>query len=356
MSEEQNIHDLIDRYLKGELDRDELDRFRNRLRSEQDFAREVELHRTLVEEITDARKRELKSYLKENAKVEYIGNIWGAKWLYASAAIIVVMVGMFFLTKQLQTDEGIVQKEQTEDQVTTEQERAHYKPAPESELADSLAEDSVDIRFAFGVVAEDEEVESERMMNDNAASKEFASEYSEMSENERKLEADEIQDSLVRADKLVSSSSYAVVVIRSANKVNAYLKNADKVAVTETTIADEELKEKKKKGIFGRSKDDADAEPSSEDDYDVSTESRTISSRQIDVEFWSSPVNFKGYKYDRSVLLLYGVAPTESISFTEYQGVLYMSRNGQYYTITPASNFVKFTKLTNSSVIKELNR
>lgn len=356
MSEEENIHDLIDQYLRGELERDELDRFRNRMRHEPDFAREVELHRSIVEGVRKVREKELKDYLRENAKVEYIGNIWGSRWLYASAAIIVVMVGMFFFIKKLDTGNQLAQDEQSADEVQKEilkpQNGYVTKNADTDEVNDTTAPE---MELPQLVVVEDGE---EMTLRSGAVSPEH--DMSKLGEEERILEGDQILDSMVKTDELIASINYTVTVISSAirrekdksDTLDAYFRDADSKAVTVTTTDES----KSKKGRLFRKSDEEDAKPESEVASEPSSTAAKITNRPISVQFWSSPVNFKGYKYNGQTLLLYGVDPSENIEFKEYGNQLYLKRGNQYYIINLANDYKKFTRLTNTAVIKELNR
>ncbi len=61
--------------------------------------------------------------------------------------------------------------------------------------------------------------------------------------------------------------------------------------------------------------------------------------RPLHVEFWESPVNFKGYKMDGNNLILYGISPDDSLRFERRQdGVwMYHFNENAIYLLVPTN-------------------
>ncbi len=51
------------------------------------------------------------------------------------------------------------------------------------------------------------------------------------------------------------------------------------------------------------------------------------------IEFWRSPVNFKGYKMDNNILVLFGINNVDFATFENDDKKLYMSYMGDYYPL-----------------------
>ncbi len=91
----------------------------------------------------------------------------------------------------------------------------------------------------------------------------------------------------------------------------------------------------------------------------ISTDSLTLikSSKQdlISIDYYKSPLNYKGYIYDQTKkkLTVYGLTDTTSKVFS-YQNVIYLKNNGTYYIIKPTTVFAKYVILNDKAIIQEL--
>ncbi|MDL5050682.1 hypothetical protein QQ054_32290 [Oscillatoria amoena NRMC-F 0135] len=95
MNFDDNIQEVFDRYLTGQMDAAETKEFLQQLDSDPAFREAYEWHRNMVAGIREARREELKDYIKKNANIKYIGNIWGRSWVMTSAAILVIMFASY---------------------------------------------------------------------------------------------------------------------------------------------------------------------------------------------------------------------------------------------------------------------
>jgi hypothetical protein len=95
MNFDDNIQEVFDRYLTGQMDAAETKEFLQQLDTDPAFREAYEWHRNVVAGIREARREELKDYIKKNANIKYIGNIWGRSWVMTSAAILVIMFASY---------------------------------------------------------------------------------------------------------------------------------------------------------------------------------------------------------------------------------------------------------------------
>lgn len=74
-----------------------------------------------------------------------------------------------------------------------------------------------------------------------------------------------------------------------------------------------------------------------------------VTNRPLHVEFWESPVNFKGYKMNGNNLILYGISPDDSLRFERRQdGVwMYHFNENAVYLLEPTSEDKPFKRINN---------
>ena len=94
MNFDDNMTEVFDKYLTGQMTEVEEREFLEQLEKDTALNQAYQFHRNIVAGIREARREELKDYLKQNAKIRYIGNVWSTKWVIGSAAVIT----LFFLS------------------------------------------------------------------------------------------------------------------------------------------------------------------------------------------------------------------------------------------------------------------
>lgn len=60
------------------------------------------------------------------------------------------------------------------------------------------------------------------------------------------------------------------------------------------------------------------------------------------VEFWESPVNFKGYKMEGKHLILFGIDPNDALRFEHHTDGIWMHHNQKIYLLRPSSTEIPF--------------
>jgi hypothetical protein len=326
MTPEEKYH-WIDQYLNGDLQGEELDVFRIKMKNDSDLAYDVHVQELIRKQLTEERRVELKQLLSEHAKVEYYGNIWDKKWLYASAAIMVVFVAAFFIieyfvkpTQQPDPQIPVVKKQ-------TEISAPDNPIPPNSDTTIDSALLDIDQTQPLLVM---EETETD-IMPEAADQIVESDELSEVLDAPA-VESIDIEDKDVRKDEKVTEKAFDLQVISMA-------------AVAPT----EDAAEQENKGLLGRRK-------KAEKESTAQEELTQITTASLKVEYWTSPVNFTGYKLKNKTLILYGVDPNEQVSFKQFENQLFMKRNGSWFSLFPNSTGNKFLRTSDSEVLKILNQ
>lgn len=83
---------------------------------------------------------------------------------------------------------------------------------------------------------------------------------------------------------------------------------------------------------------DTTASPQSEE----SASQAANSSKPLRVEFWQSPVNYKGYKLEGNHLVLFGIDPNDTLRFENHPDGIWMYHKGNIFLLEDNHDFVDF--------------
>ena len=72
------------------------------------------------------------------------------------------------------------------------------------------------------------------------------------------------------------------------------------------------------------------------------------------VEFWQSPINYKGYKMTKNKIVLFGINPEENLKLFHMDDEIFMKHNQSYYKLYFTDDYKQFEKVTDTSVIAKL--
>ncbi|MFH0867401.1 MAG: hypothetical protein V1904_14505 [Bacteroidota bacterium] len=75
----------------------------------------------------------------------------------------------------------------------------------------------------------------------------------------------------------------------------------------------------------------------------------------LHVEFWKSPINYKGYKTGKNKLVLFGIEQFSMISFKILDKTLYMKYVSDYYQMDRTPEFKSLIPVSNSNLVSQLN-
>ena len=79
-------------------------------------------------------------------------------------------------------------------------------------------------------------------------------------------------------------------------------------------------------------------------------------SNQVVVEFWKSPVNFKGYKFNRKKLVLYGLSPQVDVKLCYYVHTQYMIVGDAIYKIVETAVYQPYQEVESETLKAHLRK
>ncbi len=66
---------------------------------------------------------------------------------------------------------------------------------------------------------------------------------------------------------------------------------------------------------------------------------KILKQENITVQFWKSPLNYLGYKLSRSILVVYGLLPSDDMMFYKSGNIYYLSVNKVYYKLEETNDY-----------------
>lgn len=72
------------------------------------------------------------------------------------------------------------------------------------------------------------------------------------------------------------------------------------------------------------------------------------------LEFWQSPVNFKGFKLIRNGIISFGLDPEDITKLFDFNGTLILRSGNFYFRIYPTDRFMPYQRITDENTIKQL--
>ncbi len=74
----------------------------------------------------------------------------------------------------------------------------------------------------------------------------------------------------------------------------------------------------------------------------------------LNIEFWQSPINYKGYKMSKYKVVLFGIASAEGIKLFKSDDAIYMRNQNSVYKLDYASELKPYEKVSDESLISKL--
>lgn len=74
----------------------------------------------------------------------------------------------------------------------------------------------------------------------------------------------------------------------------------------------------------------------------------------FNIEFWSSPLNYKGYKMSKYKLVLYGISSADGLKLFKLDDVIYMKSASLVYRLDATGDFKPYERITDETVINKL--
>ncbi|TNE81806.1 MAG: hypothetical protein EP332_02340 [Bacteroidetes bacterium] len=336
---ELETYELFDAYLRGELSGKELDDFVRRMQEDSTFKEALDMHVMLVRGIEEHRKQELKAFLKEQTSRSFLGNPFGAKYTWFAAAVLaffaLVYVGFEYglkeefaqLNESKEEVDTVVQvqaapTEQIERQKNNEPRGNQIPPVPEATddkdviyQEDEVVLNEVKKAYIGSVQSEVEEIE----MLDEPENLEMTN---DAEENKLPVRQDtKIYDTQMVVRQLAWTTDSVKITLRD-NSANSNL---------------------------------AKAKPESNRTF------KETSDKKITIEYWGSPINYKGYRFDGRKLVLFGqdeqsevhvVALLTDVNLGTYR--YFFKLQGSYYELFDDNVFRAYKAITDSRILTKL--
>ena len=75
--------------------------------------------------------------------------------------------------------------------------------------------------------------------------------------------------------------------------------------------------------------------------------------KEMNVQFWQSPLNYKGYKLSRNTLIVYGLSDQLTYDIYYRDGKFYLSNEGEFYRISETTAFASFQPANRSAILND---
>lgn len=74
----------------------------------------------------------------------------------------------------------------------------------------------------------------------------------------------------------------------------------------------------------------------------------------LNIEFWSSPLNYKGYKMNKYKLVVYGIPSAEGLKLFKLDDVIYLKLASFVYRLDASADFKAYERITDEEVLNKL--
>lgn len=81
---------------------------------------------------------------------------------------------------------------------------------------------------------------------------------------------------------------------------------------------------------------------------------RNTGKQMFNVEFWQSPLNYKGYKMSKYKIVLYGINSAEGLKLFKLDEMIYMKYQSAVYKFDYTGDFRQYDRITDEQIINKL--
>lgn len=168
---------------------------------------------------------------------------------------------------------------------------------------------------------------------------------------------DSSKNNMSSAELLAQKYSHEVPIKRVMAEADSLLKDSSSIVQNENTaenfiVRKDELLDSKNFQVVNLQNEEKN--PSDSLLEKVSGIKNNKSSSSLKVEFWQSPINYKGYKMTKNKIALFGINPDENIKLFHFDENIFMRHNQNYYKLYFTDDFKQFEKVTDTSIISKL--
>jgi len=76
--------------------------------------------------------------------------------------------------------------------------------------------------------------------------------------------------------------------------------------------------------------------------------------KSVTIEFWQSPLNYRGYKLTRSRLVLFGIDAQEQLSLYRLDNIMFMKTAGGVFRLENTADFRQMERVTDEALLAKL--
>jgi hypothetical protein len=81
---------------------------------------------------------------------------------------------------------------------------------------------------------------------------------------------------------------------------------------------------------------------------------RIAGKQMFNLEFWQSPLNYKGYRMSKYKIVLYGIPSSDGLKLYKLEDVIYMKLGSNVYKLDYESNFKQYDRITDEQITNKL--
>ena len=325
MNQDHLYTEEIDAYLQGKISPEEMAAFEQKINTDPSFAEAFKNQKLLSELIKENARLELKDYLKTHGQTKVVSsNSWLQSKVFAIAATAIILIGAFVVFQfysspkleqnlALETNKPIPENTK-EEPVVVNQESNQDKQTEsysEKDMLNEVPPPTIEELKVLEMEIDDAPPPIDQDSEDLYYKKE--SDYNVAQEINIK-DTFLFATSLTMLDLDGSNDSYGFK--RKSESKSAQLPSAASNSNQAKALEDK----KKSNDTAGLSKS-------------KTGKNKTIKTKFM-VEFWSSPINFKGYKYGNNIIQLFGLKDYNCKLYT-VNGNLYLRHVDKVYQILP---------------------
>jgi len=343
---EQHI-ELFDAYILKQLAAKERENFEQKLLTDAVFNLQFEQYKLLVLGIQDFGKSQLKTFLKAQPKPEIKTiNLWKKPLAIAASLALLMVLGILLKNNFLPKKEEIAIKE---------------NPRFEEIKPKSLDTNQIQL-------IEIEAIKKEQVQDKNEEKESIApmaeSKITEI--DDANFNTSKIAPSPITKAEVIEVENYKILSEKKIKDTILFVQllasnfDSDDKMVRKTNESDV-LKNKKSKSPTLPSSVNSNTSPTDNNNNRLDSisfknleKTKALKPSKYYVEFWQSPLNFKGYKFVENTIQLYGLADNK-IKIYQLNNVIYLKHNTQVYALNYCTDACMYKTEVNAEIVNYIN-
>ncbi len=328
-SKEPNIEE-IEKYLTGQMSAFDTGLFEVRLSSDEALREQLESVRMAIEVAKQYRAHELKLYIEKNAPKVYKNTFWQTTIIYAVAASLVLLSASYGVLVYFDKDKKQVAQE------------FELKPGLKDNPPEHLGrkgeqqKNEIETKAAEGDVLTLDEKTNYISDSIYPITKDEDKKQANKDYDGGIVAMEDIPATIQTADNFKVQTDELLLDTNFTTYLAMEVPNAEKKALKKKSMM---LPQSTNSYRNNQTPAGNKQVENNNNETDKSIEYKP--QQMLNVEFWKSPVNYKGYRYNTKKMIVYGMKPTDMV-LIKVKGTLYIKSAGQYYKIEENDRFNNF--------------